>query len=62
MGPSICLELSQEMFVFISYKLNALSLSFISGLVSVSFSLTSDSFTGTGVKGFSLLSSNKVYY
>jgi len=62
MGPSICLELSQEMFVFISYKLNALSLSFISGLVSVSFSLTSGSFTGTGVKGFSLLSSDKIYY
>ena len=55
---SISLELSQEMFVFISLKLNDNSLSFISGFDSGSFSLTS----AIGVKGFSLFSSNKVYY
>jgi hypothetical protein len=56
--PSLILELSQEIFVFISLKLNDKSLSFISGFYSGSFSLTST----IGIAGFSLFSSNKVYY
>jgi hypothetical protein len=60
MELSMCLELSLEMFVFISFRFNGVSLSFISGFGSASFSLISGSFMGRGFTGFSLLSSNKV--